>query len=312
MNSDDFSGMMSDNLNSRINYFLDEIRIAWNSYIKQEIIKIPNKKDTDPDSTYQNAVCKYKVAADLLIKTIQAKEEKENENIEFNDNEKKQYSMISMMLSGAVLEVTIRFFLIAYIDNYQKDSNYHWTIEGKEIDFKQIKERLNETLLELEENKIITSDHKKSIKEAIYKRLAPHEDWNKLTTNLLGLDDLIAFCKDNDIFLDQEYDVTVPINESYKIEIEADTSSHSFRALAEGMDALINKLYFDMDRLTKEQIEEGMKSIQERRNNIHIFTKHSICDIEEADKNIKVLCLIINELGSRISYRNEYIEQKSY
>lgn len=310
MNGDDFSGMMSDNLSSRINYFLDEINIAWNSYIKQEIIKIPNKKDFNHDFTYQNAVCKYKVVADLLIEIIKAKEEKEN--IELNDNEKIQYSMISMMLSGAMLEATIRFFLIAYIDDYQRDSNYHWTIEGKEVDFNQIKDRLNKTLLELEENRIITSNHRKSIKEAIYKRLAPHEDWNKLTTNLLGLDDLITFCIENEIFLDKEYDIVVPINESNKIEIKADASSHSFRALAEGMDALINKLYFDMDRLTKEQIEEGMKSIQEKRNNIHIFTKQSICNIEEADKNIKILCLIINELGSRISYRNEYIEQNSY
>ena len=64
-----------------------------------------------------------------------------------------------------------------------------------------------------------------------------------------------------------------------------------------------------MDNLSKEEIELGMSSIQKKRNNIHLFTKEKICTLDEADKNIKTLCLIINELGSRISYRNYQIEQ---
>lgn len=73
-----------------------------------------------------------------------------------------------------------------------------------------------------------------------------------------------------------------------------------FKLLNENIDAMLARIANGTDNLTDQQIIAAMKSIQEARNNIHIFTTANTRSVEDADRNIMILCQIINELGRRI------------
>lgn len=305
MKDDTFSGKLSDDLKSRIEYFIYEVNLAWDNFIENLVINNQSLKENNLEDLYHNAIKKYKICSKLLVDTIKSKEDDLENSIVLSCEDITKYSMMTMILSGSILEASIQFFLLAYLDDYQKDEKYHWVVDGKSVDFKKIVNKIDEALTDLVDEKDITNKQKEKILNAVNDKLSLHDDWLEITK--YPLDNLIQFCNENDIFIDKKY-IQEDEQSTKKAELKANVNDHSFKAMCEGLDAKINDIHFNRC-LSKEDILKGMKSIQANRNNIHLFTKHNICDIDVADNNINTLCKIIYDLGSRISYRNEIIEQ---
>lgn len=303
MEDDTFTGNMSDNLNDRIEYFIKEANLAWNNFAHEFVKSTPELNNEKISNIFENAINKYRTNTKLLVNIIKSKEEKIKKGVTLNKDDINQYSMSAMILSGSILEATIQFFLFVFLDDYKKDPKFHWVVDNKEVDFNKIKEEINKTLDTLVGDSTITSKHKRRIKDAVNKVLSSHEDW--INISRYSLNDLIDFCIENDIFLEKENNPSLDNDKTIKKEIKADPNDHLFNALCEGLESKVNRIYFNMDRLKKDDIENGMKFIQFKRNNIHIFTENDLCNVEETDEAIKTLCRIINELGSRISSRNE-------
>lgn len=309
MCDDDFKYVLSENFSKRVSYFLSELNLVWDKYLKNEISTILSReKQEEFINIYQIAITRYEKYCNLLANII-----KEYADIDPNENKSCkdtfEYCSIAMILAGSILEATIQFFLLVYISDYKKDNKYHWkTEDGNEVDFNKIKNELYSKIEDLKNDKTITSKQGRSIKEAINSRLKIHEDWQEISTMML--DQLIDIIKNEEILIDKSKEDIIAEENIIKRPIEL--GSHLLDVANEGLESLMYRIIDGTEYLKSEEVIEYMRTIQSARNNIHIFTKNNNCSFKETNDNIKILILLINELGSRISYKTEMYDIEQY
>lgn len=290
---EDFS--ISSNLKSRTDFFLQTV----NEYFD----KIGT---TNIDmGLVSQAIERYRLYSDYLCVNVA----KIETPIEQKDTDIiTELSIISMILTGSLLEATLVFFLLVYSDEYLKDSKYHWVLEdGSNVDISALKESLFKHLESLVNDGKITSRQRNSLKATISYKLKPHEIWKEITK--LTLENLIDFCKDNLLFdtkngrrsdQEQENDKALEDLPQHIIAVTSNPSNSFFKLLCESLDSHNYQLFDKTDKMSQDDIIDAMKEIQNSRNNVHVFTQNPTTDSCKTLRCISLLCRIINDLCGRI------------